>query len=161
MPAASTKMRQGIVWRSRETSLYFSMLTSAELLDQKCSARKAPTGNMPVKECSLRQKKLWSAGVSASDMPSPKTGSNRKFSIEIPAGCLKSAANTGTGNLARPTRKPPGCPLGLACIFQRKRLTPPSVLVIFTHANFFVASPTTEAPPTGTAHGVCREENLP
>src|SRR2546426_1016111 len=68
MPAASTKMRQGIVWRSRETSLYFSMLTSAELLDQKCSARKAPTGNMPVKECSLRQKKLWSAGVSASDM---------------------------------------------------------------------------------------------
>src|SRR5713226_6082040 len=114
MPAASTKMRQGIVCRSREVSLYFSMLTSAELLDQKCSARKAPTGNMPVKECSLRQKKLWSAGVSVSDMPSPRRGINRKFSIGIPAGCFKSAADTGADNLARRTRKQAGCTLGTA-----------------------------------------------
>jgi hypothetical protein len=30
--------------------LYFSGLTSAALFDQKCSAKNAPTGMMPLKE---------------------------------------------------------------------------------------------------------------
>src|SRR5260370_29157283 len=113
------------------------MLTRSEMLDEKCSAREAPKGKMPVKGGRLRQKKLWSAGGFVSDIVSPKRGNNRKFSIGIPGRCFKPAADTGTGNGARRTGKPPGCPLGLARIFQGKRLTPPSVLVIFTHANFF------------------------
>ena len=41
---------------SSEVSSYFCAPTRAALLDQKCSARNAPTGTMPVNEWSLRKK---------------------------------------------------------------------------------------------------------
>jgi hypothetical protein len=69
MPFHEQPERDGL--QLRRSQIVFFRLTSAALLDQKCSARNALTGTSPVKEWSLRRRSLESGRVAVADMPSP------------------------------------------------------------------------------------------